>query len=109
LLTFNINSKTMNMQTTVATPKNTISKGRRWTGLMITGICTLFLLFDAITKVFREHHTIEACSTLGWPPETLQPLGVVLLICTILYMIPRTAVLGAVLLTAWLGVRRRCR
>jgi DoxX-like family len=93
----------MLMQTTVATSTNTISKARLWTGRVIIGICTLFLLFDAITKVFRERHTIEACSTLGWPPETIQPLGFVLLICTILYVIPRTAVLGAILLTAWLG------
>ena len=87
------------MQTTVAQP----TKGRLWTGRIISGICILFLLFDAITKIFKEHHTIEASAKLGWPVDTLQPLGVVLLLCTILYVIPRTATLGAILLTAWLG------
>ena len=87
---------------TQTTPAST-SKGRLWTGRIITGICILFLLFDAITKIFKEHHTIEASAKVGWTAETIQPLGITLLIITILYMIPRTAVLGAILLTAWLG------
>jgi hypothetical protein len=92
------------METTIAqSTLSTSSKGRLWTGRVISWLCILFLLFDAIMKVVREHHTIEASAKVGWPVETLQPLGFVLLICTILYAIPRTAVLGAVLLTAWLG------
>ena len=92
------------METTITKPVTpSISKGRLWTGRVIFYILMLFLLFDAITKIIRERHTIEASGKIGWPVETLQPLGVVLLICTILYAIPRTAVLGAVLLTAWLG------
>lgn len=85
------------------TLKTTSSKGMFWTGRIISYICILFLLFDAIMKVIREKHTIEASAKLGWPIETLQPLGFILLICTILYMIPRTAVMGAILLTAYLG------
>jgi len=54
-------------------------------------------------KIIKEPHTIEASQKTGWPVETLQPIGFVLLICTILYIIRRTSVLGAVLLTAWLG------
>ena len=76
---------------------------KRITGLVISWICILFLLFDAITKIIGERHTVEASQHVGWPVETLTPIGVVLLICTILYIIPRTAVLGAILLTAWLG------
>lgn len=87
---------------TTTTPAS-ISKGRLWTGRIISGICILFLLFDSITKIFREHHTIEASAKVGWSANTIQPLGIVLLAITILYMIPRTALLGAVLLTAWLG------
>lgn len=89
--------------TMTTTAPASISKGRLWTGRIISWICILFLLFDSITKIFREHHTIEASEKMGWPVATLQPIGVVLLIITILYMIPRTAVLGAVFLTAWLG------
>lgn len=89
--------------TLTQTAPASISKGRLWSGRIISYICILFLLFDAITKIFREHHTIEASEKMGWPIPTLQPIGVVLLIITVLYMIPRTATLGAVLLTAWLG------
>ena len=89
--------------TMTSTTPATTSTSRLWTGRIISYFCILFLLFDAITKIFREHHTIEASTKMGWPVSTLQPIGVVLLLITILYMIPRTAVLGAVLLTAWLG------
>lgn len=71
--------------------------------MVISWICILFLLFDSITKIFREHHTIEASQHIGWPVETLVPIGFVLLVITLLYILPRTAVLGAVLLTAWMG------
>lgn len=92
------------MGTTITKPvAPAIPKGRLWTGRVINYILLLFLLFDAITKIIRERHTIEASGKIGWHAETLQGLGIVLLICTILYAIPRTAVLGAVLLTAWLG------
>jgi hypothetical protein len=80
-----------------------IPKGRLWTGRIISWLCILFLLFDASMKIIRERHTIEASNHMGWPVDTLQPIGFVLLICTILYAVRRTAVLGAVLLTAWLG------
>jgi len=76
---------------------------RRITGLVISGICILFLLFDTITKIIRESHVVSTSRQLGWPVETLTPIGIVLLVCTILYIVPRTAVLGAVLITAWLG------
>lgn len=79
------------------------SKGKLWTGRILTYLLLLFLLFDAITKIIKERHTIETSSKLGWQPDTIQALGFVLLISTILWIIPRTAVLGAILLTAYLG------
>lgn len=79
------------------------AKAALWTGRVISAICILFLLFDAAMKIIRERHTIEASARIGWPAEAIQPLGIVLLICTILYIIPRTATLGAILLTAYLG------
>ena len=87
----------------MTTTSTAIPKGRLWTGRIISTLCILFLLFDAITKIIRERHTIEASSHMGWPVDTLQPIGFVLLVSTLLYAIPRTAVLGAILLTAWLG------
>jgi|SRR5882724_2029145 len=92
------------METTLAHQSiKSPSKAALWTGRIITALCVLFLLFDAIMKVIREAHTIEASIRLGWPENSTQGLGIVLLICTILYIIPRTAVFGAILLTAYLG------
>jgi len=110
LLLLVLNSQFIHLQncfimttTTIQAPLPVRSKGSLWTGRIITWICVLFLLFDALTKIIKEHHTVEASAKMGWPVNTLQPLGFVLLLCIILYVIPRTAVLGAILLTAWLG------
>lgn len=84
-------------------PIGTPSKTSLWIGWIISGICILFLLFDAITKIIKEEHTIKACVQLGWPEHSIQGIGIVLLISTILYLIPRTSILGAVLLTGYLG------
>ena len=93
------------MQTTTITntSASSTSKPRLWTGRILTGLLTLFLLFDAIMKIIKERHTIETSAKLGWQADTVQTLGFVLLVSTILYVIPRTAVLGAILLTAYLG------
>jgi len=92
------------MATTTSVPAvGTPSKAKTRTGMVISWICILFLLFDSISKIFRERHTIEASQHIGWPVETLVPIGIVLLVITLLYILPRTAVLGAVLLTAWMG------
>ena len=79
------------------------SKTALWTGRIISGLCLLFLLFDAICKIIKEIHSVQGSAKLGWPAEHIQDLGFTLLFCTILYIIPRVAVLGAILLTAYLG------
>jgi hypothetical protein len=72
-------------------------------GWILSGLCSLFLLFDAVTKIALVPEVIKGSSELGWPVDTLRGLGAVLLACTILYVIPRTAILGAILLTGYLG------
>ena len=79
------------------------SKARLWTGRILTYLLLLFLLFDAIMKLIREHHTIEASAKIGWQADSIQTLGFILFVSTILYAIPATALLGAILLTAYLG------
>ena len=91
------------MSTQTLQAAKSLSKGSLWTGRIITGLCLLFLLFDAIMKIIKEIHSIEGSAKLGWPVEDVQGLGIVLLLCTIIYMIPRLAVVGAILLTAYLG------
>jgi len=74
-----------------------------WSGRIILGLVVLFLLVDAIMKVVKATVSIEGSVKLGWPADAVQGIGIVLLISTILYTIPRTAVLGAILITGYLG------
>ena len=80
-----------------------VSKGRLWTGRIITAVVVLFLLFDSITKVMKVRAVIEASAQLGYPANTIFTIGIILLVCTAFYVIPQTAVLGAILLTGYLG------
>ncbi len=80
-----------------------ISTGRVWAGRVIGGIASLFMLFDAVLKFAKPAPVIRGFVRSGWPAGLSQPVGAILLICTVLYMIPRTSVLGAILLTGYLG------
>ena len=80
-----------------------ISSGRLWAGTVITVLVVAFLLFDGITKVMRVAPVMEASKVLGLPAASVAGIGLLLLACTTLYAIPTTAVLGAVLLTGYLG------
>ncbi len=74
-----------------------------WIGRALSALVVLFLLMDAGMKLAVLPVVVETGEQLGWARDTARPLGVTLLICTLLYMYPGTAVLGAVLLTAYLG------
>lgn len=79
------------------------SKGRLWTGRIIFALVVLFLLFDGVTKVMRVRAVLDASAQLGYPVSTIVGIGITLLVCTAFYVIPQTSVLGAILLTAYLG------
>jgi hypothetical protein len=85
--------------TSVARP----SRGAARTGLVISILVGLFLLFDAVTKLLRVPSVVEATVQLGFPVYTVPLIGGLLLCCLVLYAIPRTSVFGAVLITAYLG------
>ena len=72
-------------------------------GWALSIVTVLFMLFDAGGKLFLESHVVEATTKIGYPVAAIQPIGVIALLCTILYAVPRTAILGAVLLTAFFG------
>jgi hypothetical protein len=74
-----------------------------WTGWGMTGLMILFLLFDGLSKLALERHVVEATTKIGYPLDTIRPLGIICLVCTILYAIPRTSIFGAILLTGYLG------
>ena len=80
-----------------------ISKGTLWAGRIISGLPALFLLLDGVMKLFKPAFVVEATVKLGYPENVIIPIGVVLVVCTILYLIPKTSVLGAILLTGYLG------
>ena len=80
-----------------------ISKGRLWAGRIPGGLPALFLIFDAVMKFIKPAPVVETTVKLGYAESVILPLGAVLLICTVLYLIPPTAVLGAILLTGYLG------
>jgi hypothetical protein len=80
-----------------------LSTSALWAGGIITGFVVLFLAFDGVTKIIKVAPVIEASEKLGVPQHTLLGIGIVLLACTAIYAIPQTAVLGAILLTGYLG------
>jgi len=82
----------------VATDRAVSSKGL-WAGRIISGLIVLFMLFDATVKLLRLPAALEGTVRLGYPASVVVPIGVVGLACIVFYLIPRTAVLGAVLLT----------
>ena len=69
----------------------------------MSGLPALFLLVDGVMKLFKPAVVVDTTVQLGFPEAVILPLGVVLLACTILYLLPHTAVLGAILLTGYLG------
>jgi hypothetical protein len=86
-----------------ATSAYPVSNKRRWAGVGLSALAVLFLTFDGAAKVAKLQPVIEATQQLGYPESSIRPLGVVLLGCLALYLVRRTAVLGAVLLTGFLG------
>ena len=80
-----------------------VSKKNLWAGRIISGWMVVFLLFDGAVKVMRETGAVEATVRLGYPARMLPALGIVELTCSVLYVIPRTSILGAILLTGYLG------
>lgn len=80
-----------------------VSKARLWTGRIISALPILFLLMDGVIKLAKPAFAVEITVQLGYSEGVLVPLGIVLITCAVLYIIPRTSVLGAILLTGYLG------
>jgi hypothetical protein len=74
-----------------------------WTGRVLTGIAVTFLFADALGKLLKVAPVVEGTVKLGYPEGVVFPLGVLLLIGVILYLVPKTSLLGAIYLTAFLG------
>lgn len=81
----------------------TISKGRLWTARIMSGLVGLFMLFDSIFKFIQPAPVVEGTLELGYAQHHIAIIGLLGLLSAILYLIPRTTFLGAVLLTGYYG------
>jgi hypothetical protein len=80
-----------------------VSKGILWTGWILSVLPCLLLVLSGTMKFLKPPDMLKQFADLGWPEQLLLTLGTVELACTLIYLIPRTAVLGAILLTGYLG------
>jgi len=87
----------------IARHDTTLSIGSARAGRIISGLVILFLLQDGLLKALNLDVAVDATVELGYPEHLVVPIGLALLACTILYAIPRTAPIGAILLTGFLG------
>jgi len=78
-------------------------QGSIWAGRIISGLLVLFMIFDGVTKLMKAPQVVEATVKVGYPESSIVGIGAALLIATVLYVIPQTSVLGAILLTGYLG------
>lgn len=85
------------------TQTSKVSKPALWTGRIVSGLVVLFMLFDGTVKILKMPPAVEGTVRLGYPVSVIAPLGFVVLVCVVLYVIPRTAAMGAILLTGFLG------
>lgn len=77
--------------------------GKVWAGRAITALAVLFLLFDGGIKLLQLPVAMDATVQIGYPRGSVFTIGLLLFACLVVYLIPRTAIVGAVLLTGYLG------
>jgi DoxX-like family len=80
-----------------------VSKGMLWTGRIISGLAALLFVFDGVGHLMKPAPVVEAFARLGYPLSASVGIGLLLLVCTAVYVTPKTWVLGAILLTGYLG------
>jgi hypothetical protein len=88
---------------TVSSPAAAPSKKRIITGRVLSGLALAFLAFDTVLHLLAPAPALEGAQTLGFSPSVIVPLGIVELVCWVLAVVPRTAVLGTLLWTGYLG------
>jgi hypothetical protein len=86
-----------------ASPAARRSSTARWAGRILSGLAVLFLAFDAAIKIAISKEALEGTVQLGYQAHHLPIIGTIAVVCLILYVIPRTAPLGAILWTGYLG------
>lgn len=92
-----------NLSAPAASQRRAPGRGAVLAGRFLGGFAALFMAFDAAMKLARAPMEIEGTTQLGYPAEVVLPIGVIQLVCLIIYLVPRTAPLGAILWTGYLG------
>jgi hypothetical protein len=80
-----------------------VSRGMLWAGWITSALPVLFLLLDGVMKLVKPDIVVKTTIQLGYPESVIPALGIVLLFATVVYLIPRSSVVGAILLTGYLG------
>ena len=80
-----------------------VSTSRLWAGRILTTVPILFLIFDSVIKLIKIDPVVDSFNQLGYSPDLSVTIALVEAVCLVLYSVPRTSVLGAVLLTGYLG------
>jgi len=87
----------------VGGPTEMTSTKTLWIGRITSALAAIFFVMDGVMKLFKLDVVVKTTVELGYLESSIMPIGIVLLISTVVYMIPQTAILGAVLLTGYLG------
>ena len=80
-----------------------VSKKMLWTGRIMSALPVLLLAFSAVAKLMKPASVVEGFGRLGYPESLILPIALLELVCAVVYVIPRTSILGAILLTGYLG------
>lgn len=93
----------MNISSTSRASQASFSRKQVVTGYVLTTVAAMFLTFDTVIKILQLAPAMEGTIALGYPASSVLPIGLIEFACLVLYLLPRTSVLGAVLLTGHLG------
>lgn len=80
-----------------------VSKKKLWTGRIISALAVLMLVFSGVMKLLKPAAVMEEFARLGYPESLAVSIGILEILCAVVYIIPRTSILGAILLTGYLG------
>ena len=83
--------------------KQNISKGFKWASYILQGLVSLMFLMGAANNLLKTEMAVSGAKEMGYPEGAVFYLGIILLLATLLYLVPKTTMLGAAFLTAWLG------
>ncbi len=85
------------------TPAPQVSKTARWTSYVMTALTAAVLVMSGVMKLMKPAAVVQGFAKFGYPEALIVPLGIVEIACALLYVVPRTSVLGAILVTGYLG------